>query len=218
MAIERFVRRGRVGRARPRFHPRPSGAPVGPRRADLRRATLLAAAGTLFETQGVEATTVDEIALLAGVAKGTFYHYFETKADLIPALRERFSDAFMTRVKRAVDACGADDWHGRLKAWIEAAVIAYFDMSALHDVVFHGAEMPLRQAMGDIPVVLDLAALLAGGDAAGVWAVSDAREVAVIMFHGLHGATDEAIVTGRTVDEIATLLSALYLRMIAVPG
>ncbi|WP_052216299.1 TetR/AcrR family transcriptional regulator [Sphingomonas sp. ERG5] len=212
MATERFVRRGRVGRARLRS----AGAPAGPRRADMWRATLIAAAGALFVERGVEATTVDEIAVYAGVAKGTFYHYFETKADLIPALRERFSDAFMGRVTQAVDACDADDWQGRLRAWIEAAVIAYFDMSGLHDVVFHGAEMPLRQAMGDIAVVQDLAGLLADGAEAGAWTVEDAREAAIVMFHGLHGATDEAIVTGRTVDEIAALLSTLYLRMIGV--
>jgi len=55
---------------------RGAGASSGPRRADIRRAALLDAAAELFIKQGVEATTTDEIAAGAGVAKGTLYHYF----------------------------------------------------------------------------------------------------------------------------------------------
>ncbi|MBY8823675.1 TetR/AcrR family transcriptional regulator [Sphingomonas colocasiae] len=185
------------------------------RRADIRRASLVEAAGALFVENGVEATTVDEVAARAGVAKGTFYHYFDTKADLLDALRAQFSDEFLDRVLAAVGRHGEADWNGRLTAWITAAVDAYFDMRALHDVVFHGAEMPLREAMGDIPLVRNLTDLLAAGDAAGIWAVDDPASVSVVMFHGLHGAVDETIVTGRTPGQIGEMLARLYLRMIA---
>src|SRR3546814_5880367 len=63
-----------------------------PRRSEVRRGALIEAAGTLFVEQGVDATTVDDIARRAGVAKGTFYHYFGSKACMLDALRERFSD------------------------------------------------------------------------------------------------------------------------------
>jgi AcrR family transcriptional regulator len=192
-----------------------AGTPAAPRQAELRRSSLVDAAGALFVEHGVDATTVEDVAARAGVAKGTFYHYFETKTDLIDALRIRFCDAFMVRVGAVVDTRAADDWNGRLTAWITTAVEAYFDMRALHDVVFHGAEMPLREAMGDVPVVRDLAELLAAGTAAGVWTVDDPRSVSVVMFHGLHGATDEAIVTGRNPSEIGAMLSTLFVRMIA---
>lgn len=186
-----------------------------PRRADMRRASLVEAAGVLFVENGVEATTVDEVAARAGVAKGTFYHYFDTKADLLDALRTQFSDEFLDRVLAAVGRHDETDWNGRLTTWIAAAVDAYFDMRALHDVVFHGAEMPLREAMGDIPLVRNLADLLAAGDKAGIWTVDDPGSVSVVMFHGLHGAVDETIVTGRTPDQIGEMLARLYLRMIA---
>jgi len=211
MSEARSGRRSRMDLLKARL----AGAPMGPRMADARRNALVDAAEALFVGHGVEATTVDDIAARAGVAKGTFYHYFETKADLLDALRTRFSDEFQARVSAVVDACDAGDWNSRLTAWIATAVEAYFDMRALHDVVFHGAEMPLREAMGDVPVVLDLAALLAAGAAAGAWHVDDPRSVSVVMFHGLHGATDEAIVTGRDPGEIGALLARLFVRMIA---
>src|SRR3546814_2306598 len=74
---------------------RPSSSPSAPRRSEVRRGALIEAAGTLFVEQGVDATTVDDIAKGAGVAKGTFYHYFGSKACMLDALRERFSDQFI---------------------------------------------------------------------------------------------------------------------------
>jgi AcrR family transcriptional regulator len=169
MSEDGYRRRGRAVRKRKTI----SGAPPGPRRADQRRAAIVDAAAKLFVEKGFQATTVDDIATQAGFAKGTFYHYFPTKLELLDALRDRFSDEFQDRTRAAADACAPDDWTGRLRSWIEEAVVAYFDMSALHDVVFHGAEMPLRHAMGDVPVVRDLAQLLTDGTSAGAGRRSD---------------------------------------------
>lgn len=198
----------------PRRSLRTPGAPPGPRRADIRRANLLAAAEALFIAHGVEATTIDDIAARADVAKGTFYHYFSSKTALLDALRDRFSEAFLQRVTDAVAACAPDDWRAKLVNWIETGVTAYYDMYALHDVVFHGAEMPARAAMGEIDVVRSLADLLAAGNGAGAWHVENPPNTAVVMFHGLHGATDEAIVTSGHIRGVGPLLAALYLRMI----
>ena len=41
------------------------------------------AAQHLFETRGFAATTVDDIVSRAGVAKGAFYHHFESKEILL---------------------------------------------------------------------------------------------------------------------------------------
>jgi AcrR family transcriptional regulator len=44
-----------------------------------RRERLYEAAVTLFRSQGYETTTVDQITRRAGLAKGTFFNYFQTK-------------------------------------------------------------------------------------------------------------------------------------------
>jgi len=55
-------------------------------RADDTRKRLFAAASELFATRGYHATTVDEIARRAGVAKGTFFVHFATKHAVISDL------------------------------------------------------------------------------------------------------------------------------------
>jgi AcrR family transcriptional regulator len=43
----------------------------------------------LFQKQGYSKTTVSEITAKAGVAKGTFFNYFESKEDVLHTIRER---------------------------------------------------------------------------------------------------------------------------------
>jgi len=55
------------------------------RQKDMIRSALIRAGMELFETQPFAKTTVDQITSAAGVGKGTFYNYFETKEDLLVA-------------------------------------------------------------------------------------------------------------------------------------
>jgi AcrR family transcriptional regulator len=52
------------------------------------RQRLMEAALRLFRDQGYDATTVEQIARAADIAKGTFFNYFETKEAILPALAE----------------------------------------------------------------------------------------------------------------------------------
>jgi len=52
----------------------------------FRTREILAAARRVMEDHGLEAVTMEEIALAAGVAKGTIYLYFSGKDELIQAL------------------------------------------------------------------------------------------------------------------------------------
>jgi AcrR family transcriptional regulator len=57
------------------------------------RQQLMEVALQLFRDQGYDATTVKQITQAAGVAKGTFFNYFETKEAILPALAEwRFQE------------------------------------------------------------------------------------------------------------------------------
>src|SRR5271166_1566714 len=51
------------------------------RKRDARRQEVLEAAARLFKSKGYEATSVDDIAEEADIAKGTIYYHFETKEE-----------------------------------------------------------------------------------------------------------------------------------------
>jgi len=59
---------------------------VRERNRSRRTQQLCESALELFLERGIETTTVDEITRAAGVAKGTFYRYFNGKAQLVEAL------------------------------------------------------------------------------------------------------------------------------------
>ena len=192
------------------------GAPSGPRKADLRRATLIEAAGKLFVEKGYEATTMDEIAAAANFAKGTLYHYFTNKAELLQVLREDFEKEIMKRIRSGVENCPADDWRGRLKAWINAAVKAYYELIELHDVVIYASGMPFRHAMADAEITRYLTTLIRDGAKAGAWQVDDAHWTAVVMFYGFRGGCDEAVMGTQHPEDVPRKLNDLFLRILGV--
>jgi AcrR family transcriptional regulator len=60
---------------------------VGPKGAETRR-LLLEKAAELFETRGIGATSLDEVAAAAGVTKGAIYDHFANKTELVFKLFE----------------------------------------------------------------------------------------------------------------------------------
>lgn len=82
--------------------PGPEG---GKRRENRKRRTgdLLASALDLFVERGLEAVTIDDIVGAAGIAKGSFYRYFDDKSDLVVALFE----PVRAKLREAASACDA---------------------------------------------------------------------------------------------------------------
>ena len=64
---------------------------VGPRRG--KRERLAEAAAQVFHEQGVEKTTLTDIARAADVPVGNVYYYFKTKDELVGAAQRRVRDA-----------------------------------------------------------------------------------------------------------------------------
>lgn len=58
-----------------------------------RKKEILDAAEQLFSKRGFANTSINSILQMVGIAKGTFYHHFESKEELLDAIVMRFIDA-----------------------------------------------------------------------------------------------------------------------------
>ncbi len=72
---------------------------------DVRRSEILAVAQRLFYLKGYEQTSIQDIITEIGIAKGTFYHYFSSKLDLLDAMIERMIEQTLQSLEPLV----ADD-------------------------------------------------------------------------------------------------------------
>ena len=94
------------------------------RRKEARPQELLAAALELFVEKGFAATRIEEVAVRAGVSKGTLYLYFSSKEELLKAVISHYLSARIAEgaAQAALHAGSASDllrgilveWWGRL--------------------------------------------------------------------------------------------------------
>jgi AcrR family transcriptional regulator len=71
-----------------------------------KKGRIVAAAAHVFAQRGYSGTSVAEIALQAGIGKGTIYEYFHSKEDLFFAVFEWYRDITTTGLKVNISALG----------------------------------------------------------------------------------------------------------------
>lgn len=67
-----------------------------------RRTQILEAAAELFGTQGYHSTSVSDIIAQAGIARGTFYLYFQSKRAIFEELVDQLVRDIVSRIRRVV--------------------------------------------------------------------------------------------------------------------
>lgn len=69
--------------------------------ADVRKHEILDAAAVLFAEKGFDDTSVTDIMTAVGIAKGTLYHHFKSKEDIMDALIERQTEMILSAAGKA---------------------------------------------------------------------------------------------------------------------
>ncbi len=67
------------------------------------RSAIIDAAIVRFGEKSVGATTMDEIADVAGISRATLFNYFPSKADIVAAIVEQMDEAFIAQMDRFLD-------------------------------------------------------------------------------------------------------------------
>lgn len=65
------------------------------KKAEERRIEILDAADELFAQKGFDGTSTNDILEKVGIARGTLYHHFKSKEDIMDALIDRYSDGLL---------------------------------------------------------------------------------------------------------------------------
>lgn len=99
-----------------------------------RREAILAAARQVFADRGFDGTTIADVARVAGVAAGTVYLYFPSKADLFAALHARLFEVINLALREA--RVGAGDMRVATRIRIRAVFEACTEQSDLLRLVF----------------------------------------------------------------------------------
>ncbi|WP_322045850.1 TetR/AcrR family transcriptional regulator [Paraburkholderia sp. J67] len=77
---------------------------TGAVRREATRRKLLGAAVEVFAQKGPDAASIDDFIAAAGVARGTFYNYFKTPAELLAAVTSELSDEVIAGIEVCVAA------------------------------------------------------------------------------------------------------------------
>jgi len=164
----------------------------------LRKSELLDCAQELFFERGYENTTVNDVIAKAGVSKGGFYHYFESKEALLEALAERLAREGVERVADVLED-PAMDALSRLNSFLarlrrlrmESAPVMRTAFGAVFQpeniVLYHRINAGVMGVMTPV-----LARIVAQGVEEGVFHNMDPVAVAEMLLH-LGGATHTAV-------------------------
>lgn len=69
-----------------------------------RQSEIMDAAIELFQTQGIESTSVSDIVKRAGVAQGTFYWYFKSKDEIINKIVQVLAERILKDMIQLIDS------------------------------------------------------------------------------------------------------------------
>jgi AcrR family transcriptional regulator len=99
---------------------------------DAKRLKILEAAAARFALSGYDATSMDDLAVAAGVSKGSLYNYFENKEDLFYGVFEWFQQLLIrASMERMREEAGA---RARFAAFADASISAFMEHATLYPV------------------------------------------------------------------------------------
>ena len=154
-----------------------------------RRKAILDAAASLLVANGLAGTSVDAVAQRAGIAKGTVYLYFESRSDLLAALRSRYAEGLADRARSILEHADPADPGSVTGAFdhLAAELLDYVHaQQRLYHVLFHEATGHREQILD--PLQHLIARLLSQAMDQSALTPTDPGVLARFLLDGLHGA------------------------------
>lgn len=156
-----------------------------------KRQSLLDIALRCFIQNGLNQTSVNDIVHNAGIAKGTFYHYFPSKEALILELRAEYMQSFFQVIEAEMAQMPETTWDQKLHAWFTGSAKHFAAHREMHNALFH-QHHHIEDTQDREKIIDYLATFLTRGINAKAWDIESPDLVAKLMYHGMHITLDES--------------------------
>lgn len=181
------------------------------KKAEERRLEIVKAARFLFQKKEYDNTTIQDVIDYLGIAKGTIYHYFKSKEELLEAVIEDIVDETVNGLQELVKHTGGNPLD-KLQALIEAGNISD-DNSEVLDHLHRPGNMAMHTRLIAATIVRMAplyAELVAQGCEEGLFQTDNPLECAEFILTGTQFLTDLGIYPWTQED--------LVRRLMAFPG
>ena len=180
-----------------------------------RRVQILAAARDVFAKRGYHQTTINDIVLSAGVARGTFYLYFEDKRAVFVDLIDRFAAKLSMAIERIVTDDPARPVANQVKENIRAIIRTCLSERIMTKILFTGAvgvdpEFDRKIATFYDTVLQLLTESLKDGQALGIVADGEPRVLAYLSIGAFKELLYQAVILGLSEESSEVLLQQMY--------
>jgi AcrR family transcriptional regulator len=159
-----------------------------------RKADIVRAARHLFQTQEYDKTTMQDVMRVLGIAKGTIYHYFKSKEDLLAAVIEEIIEQSLEQIRTVLRESKGNALQ-RLKQLVKVSRLA-----EEHKNVLEALHKPGNDAMHTRLLALAIikqaplyAALIQEGCEEGIFKTETPLECAEFILSAIQFLTDMGI-------------------------
>ncbi|WP_286905190.1 TetR/AcrR family transcriptional regulator [Clostridium sp. UBA1652] len=125
---------------------------------DERRNEILDIAEKLFHIKGYDKCTINDILKEVGIAKGTFYHYFKSKEEVLDAIVSRYKDVVITKVNEVANNDVITLEEKLMGAFMSMRIIDQLDSGMINEM--HKTENALLHQKILNQIVIDVAPIL----------------------------------------------------------
>jgi AcrR family transcriptional regulator len=190
-----------------------------------KRQRIIQAATDLFIQHGYRKTSVDEVAHRAGVAKGTVYLYFKTKAELLTQAIVEEKKRYLIEIKPVLEAPPAE----RLQRYIRLAPVVIQKMPLLSKLmsgdrevmlVFEEMDSDVRQQVLDMQTTFMAGLLSAATEKSGLpqEELLDRAKVLIGLLYSFGIISDERVRKGLSIDRFASILADIITYGVSAPS
>jgi AcrR family transcriptional regulator len=187
----------------------------GPLKKAERRAQILEAAREAFARLGYHQATIDHIVAEAGVARGTYYLYFEDKRAVFSELIDRFSSRLAATIVRIVTDDPEKPVDEQVRENIRGILAVCLQERTMTKILFTdavGLDPAFDRKLASFydEVVLLLTESLRDGQALGIVSDGEPRVLAYLTIGALKELLFQVVTLGLTEESADVLTAQMY--------